>query len=181
MAPQFIRQNLQFQHMLLALPGTATGSGWPSGLRQCVQVAVYVLASHGIIDAILQRAKNAVTHGLSSTPSTNITKLLPPCMKPLLRQHPMQYPGTKLMVSLSCYLCCGASGLKPQAIVVDNTRPSLGKQFIGDNTSSSGSVFLWGKHMVNRYILSFTDNEALVAVITSTHAKVSYLCFSCGN
>ena len=79
-------------------PGIATG--WPSGLKQCVQAAEYFLASHGIIDITLQRVTNAVTQRLSSIPSTNIPQLLPPCMKPLSRQHPMQYPGTKLMGQL---------------------------------------------------------------------------------
>ena len=61
--------------------------------------------SPGIIDAIVQRVTNAVTQRLASIPSTNMIstfpQLLPPCMKPLYRQNPMQYPGTRLLSQLT--------------------------------------------------------------------------------
>ena len=62
--------------------------------------------SPGIIDAIVQRVTNAVPQQrLASIRSTNMIStfplLYPPCMKPLSRQNPMQYPGTKLVDQLT--------------------------------------------------------------------------------
>lgn len=61
--------------------------------------------SPGIIDAIVQRVMNAMTQRLASILCTNMIsssfpQLLPRSMKPLPRQHPMQYPRTKLLAQL---------------------------------------------------------------------------------
>ena len=76
-APQPIRQNLQFQHMFLALP-TRNCDGMAERSKAMRSGRRVLLASHGIIDIILQRVTNAMTQRLSSIPSTNIPQLLHP-------------------------------------------------------------------------------------------------------
>lgn len=136
----------------------------------------------GIIDAIVQPVTDTVRQRLASIPRTNmissiaswkVPQLSPPCTKPLSRQHRMQYPGTKLLGHLS---------LLPRMWLQPAPVPGhLGEQFIGDKNSSSGSLFLWGLHILNRCIISLTDNEPWCRSLTSIHAKVSFLCFSHGN